>query len=147
MIIREMTINDYDNVYALWANTANMGLRDIDDSKDAIAKFLQRNPGCSFVAEEDGKITGAILGGNDGRRGNIYHAAVDIERRGQGIGTLLLESVKRSFAEQGVTRMSLHVYNTNEIGNAFWKSSGFIKRNDVYYYCYDITKDNPGCGC
>lgn len=147
MIIREMTIGDYDGVYALWAKTANMGLRDIDDSKDAIAKFLQRNPGCSFVAEEDGKIAGAILGGNDGRRGNIYHAAVDIERRGQGIGTLLLESVKHAFAGQGVTRMSLHVYNTNEAGNAFWKSSGFIKRDDVYYYCRDIENGCLGCGC
>lgn len=146
MIIREMTIDDYDSVYALWARTANMGLRDVDDSKDAIAKFLQRNPGCCFVAEGDGRIIGAILGGSDGRRGNVYHAAVDIECRGQGIGTLLLESVKYAFAKQGVTRVSLHVYNMNEIGNAFWKTSGFTKRDDVYYYCYDLSNDGPGRG-
>lgn len=147
MVIREMTIEDYGKVYALWANTANMGLRDIDDSKDAIETFLQRNPGSSFVAEDGGSIIGAILGGSDGRRGNIYHAAVNIERRGQGIGSALLESVKHAFAQQGVTRMSLHVYNTNEIGCAFWKSSGFTKRDDVYYYCRDIEEGGRGCGC
>jgi ribosomal protein S18 acetylase RimI-like enzyme len=146
MIIREMTEDDYDSVYALWAKTANMGLRDIDDSKNAIAKFLQSNPGCSFAAEEDDRIIGAILGGSDGRRGFIYHAAVDIERRGRGIGALLLESVKRSFEKQGITRISLHVYNTNETGNAFWKTSGFTRRDDVYYYSYDLSKDSPDCG-
>ncbi len=147
MNIREMKTDDYDGVYALWSNTANMGLRDIDDSKDTIAKFLQRNPGCSFVAEEEGRIIGAILGGNDGRRGNIYHAAVDIEKRGQGIGTALLDSVKKAFAIQGVTRMSLHVYNTNKSGNAFWKTSGFTLRDDIYYYCRDIEKCGSNCGC
>jgi ribosomal protein S18 acetylase RimI-like enzyme len=147
MKIREMTADDYNNVYALWAGTANMGLRDIDDSKDAIAKFLERNPGCCFVAEEEGRIIGAILGGSDGRRGSIYHAAVEIEKRGKGIGTLLLESVKRAFSMQGITRISLHVYNANEVGISFWKSSGFTKREDVYYYSYDLLNDGPGCGC
>jgi ribosomal protein S18 acetylase RimI-like enzyme len=147
MIIREMTADDYESVYALWTRTANMGLRDIDDSKDAITKFLQKNPGCCFVAEEGGRIIGAILGGSDGRRGTIYHAAVDIDCRGQGIGTLLLENVKHAFTLQGVTRVSLHVYNTNEIGNAFWKISGFTRRDDVYYYSYDLSKGGPGCGC
>ena len=67
---------------------------------------------------------------------------------GQGIGTLLLESVKRAFESQGVTRASLHVYNTNEIGNAFWNKSGFSRRDDVYYYCFDLGADcEKSCGC
>ena len=45
-------------------------MRDIDDCKDAIKTFLERNPNTCFVAEDDGgRIIGAILAGHDGRRG------------------------------------------------------------------------------
>ena len=33
MDIRIMTINDYEQVYALWVSTPNMGLNNLDDSK------------------------------------------------------------------------------------------------------------------
>ena len=50
MTIRAMTISDYENVYSLWLNTPNMGLNDLDDSKDGIEKYLARNPNTCFVA-------------------------------------------------------------------------------------------------
>ena len=49
-MIRKMSIEDYEAVYALWANTPNMGLRNLDDSKEGIALFLKRNPETCFVA-------------------------------------------------------------------------------------------------
>ena len=45
MTIRTMTIRDYENVYSLWLNTPNMGLNDLDDSKDGIVKYLARKQG------------------------------------------------------------------------------------------------------
>ena len=56
MIIRFMTINDYEQVYALWLGTPNMGLNNLDDSKNGIAKYLARNPNTCFIAEKDGKF-------------------------------------------------------------------------------------------
>jgi hypothetical protein len=47
-----MTIADYEKVYALWMSCKNMGFNDIDDSKEGIARFLERNPNTSFVAIE-----------------------------------------------------------------------------------------------
>ncbi len=75
--IRLMRPADYDAVHALWLRTPGMGLNDVDDSREGIAKFLARNPATCFVAEEDGQIAGVILTGHDGRRGYIYHTAVD----------------------------------------------------------------------
>ena len=77
MNIRKMVINDYDEVYALWMSCAGMGLNDLDDSKDGIDKFLKRNPDTCFVAEYNSQIVGVIIVGNDGRRGYIYHTAVN----------------------------------------------------------------------
>ena len=86
MIIRKMTINDYEAVYSLWNSCAGMGLNNIDDSKEGIAKFLLRNPDTCLVAEIDSIITGVILAGNDERRGYIYHTAVHPDYRRQGVG-------------------------------------------------------------
>ena len=71
--IRVMTLEDYDEVYALWMGIHGFGIRSIDDSKEGVERFLKRNPTTSMVAVADGKIVGAILCGHDGRRGCLYH--------------------------------------------------------------------------
>ena len=92
MNFRLMQISDYDSIYNLWMNTPGMGLNSVDDSKDGIEKFLKRNPTTCFVAEEDGKIVGVIMAGNDGRRGYIYHTAVLPEFRGKHVAKTLVEN-------------------------------------------------------
>lgn len=86
-MIRIMTPDDYDAVHACWMACAGMGLNTIDDSREGIIRYLERNPNTCFVSEQDGTITGAILAGHDGRRGYIYHTAVNPAYRHQGIGT------------------------------------------------------------
>ena len=68
MVIRKMKIEDYDNVYDLWMSCVGMGLNNLDDSKEGVDKFIQRNPDTCLVAEKDSKIIGVIMVGNDGRR-------------------------------------------------------------------------------
>ena len=76
MEIRNMQLDDYNSVYALWLNCSGMGLNNLDDSREGITKYLARNPDTCFVAVEQGCIIGAILTGHDGRRGYISHTAV-----------------------------------------------------------------------
>src|SRR5690554_5892370 len=92
MIIRKMTIEDYDCIYNLWINTHGMGLNNLDDSRQGIEKYLKRNPETCFVALKDDLIIGVILCGNDGRRGYIHHTAVAISERNQGVGTALVNA-------------------------------------------------------
>lgn len=90
MEIRARDISDYESVYQLWLSCPGMGLNNLDDSKEGIARFLKKNPKTCFVAEADQKIAGVILTGNDGRRGYIYHTAVHPAYRHQGIATKLV---------------------------------------------------------
>lgn len=71
-MIKQMSIDDYPQLFALWKATPNMGLRSLDDSREGILLFLNRNPNTNFTAYEDDRLVGAILCGNDGRRGYIY---------------------------------------------------------------------------
>ncbi|RYQ64982.1 GNAT family acetyltransferase [Bifidobacterium pseudolongum subsp. globosum] len=70
-MIRIMTPDDYDAVVACWTLNTSMGLNTIDDSRQGISRYLERNPTTSFVREnDDGIIDSAILAGHDGRRGS-----------------------------------------------------------------------------
>lgn len=133
MTIRKMILQDYDGVYALWMSCRNMGFNDVDDSRAGIEKFLRRNPDTSFVAEENGAIIGVILGGQDGRRGYIYHLSVAEGHRRQGVGALLTDRCLKAMREEGIAKVALLVFKRNEAGNAFWESQGFSAREDVAY--------------
>ena len=133
MTIREMTIEDYKQVYDLWIHTTGMGLNNLDDSEEGIEKFLKRNPTTCFVAEQEGKIIGVILAGHDGRRGFIYHTTVNQECRKQGIGKALVDHVLDALEKEGIHKVALVVFERNQLGNAFWEKQGFTDRDDLVY--------------
>ena len=128
-----MTIHDYEKVYELWMSCKNMGFNDIDDSKEGISRFLERNPNTSFVAMENDELLGIILGGHDGRRGYIYHMSVAENHRKKGIGSSLVEKCLASFKNEKISKVALLVFKYNETGNTFWEKQGFILREDVNY--------------
>ena len=133
MNFRLMHISDYDSIYNLWINTSGMGLNSVDDSKDGIEKFLKLNPTTCFVAEEDSKIVGVIMAGNDGRRGYIYHTAVLAEFRGKHVAKTLVENAMTALEKEGITKVALVVFEKNQNGNGFWEKIGFTVRNDLIY--------------
>lgn len=140
LMIRKMTIKDYDKVYALWLSCVGMGLNNIDDSPEGIAKYLRRNPDTCFVAEEDDNIIGVILTGHDGRRGFIHHTAVSPTERSRGIGKLLVDRSMEALKEEGISKVALVCFERNEVGNGFWEKMGFTKRDDLVYRNKALTE-------
>ncbi|MGN0599322.1 MAG: GNAT family N-acetyltransferase [Oscillospiraceae bacterium] len=140
MKIRLMRISDYEQVYQLWLSCAGMGLNNPDDSKEGIERFLNRNPETCFVAEEDKKIIGVILVGNDGRRGYIYHTAVSPDHRHQGIAAKLVDTSMTALKSLGINKAALVVFSKNEDGNAFWEKKGFTSREDLVYRNKTLTE-------
>lgn len=133
MEIRKMTIADYKAVYELWLSCKGMGLNSVDDSEEGIERFLRRNPETCFVAEENEKIIGVILVGNDGRRGYIYHTAVYPGCRNRGIASKLVEASLNALKSEGISKTALVVFSRNDDGNAFWEKMGFTVRTDLTY--------------
>lgn len=137
-----MKIEDYDNVYQLWANTQGMGMRSLDDSFEGIEKFLKRNPTTNFIAQVEKKIIGVILCGNDGRRGYIYHTAVACDYRGKGIGKALVDVTLDALKNEGINKVALVAFVLNDLGNNFWQALGFDKRDDLIYRNLSINNKN-----
>lgn len=141
-MIRKMTIDDYEEVYTLWKKIQGFGIRSIDDSKVGVKKFLERNPNTSVVAVEDSKIVGAILCGHDGRRGCLYHVCVAEAYRRKGIGKAMVVSVMNALQEEGINHVSLIAFTQNDIGNTFWNTIGWEKRQDLNYYDFVLNTEN-----
>ncbi len=139
-MIRNMTINDYEEVYNLWLSCKGMGLNNLDDSKDGINKLLKRNPNTCFVYEIDKKIVGVILGSHDGRRAHINHLAVLEEYRNNKVATKLLDKTMEAFKKEGINKVNLVTFKTNDVGNSFWEKKGFKVREDLYYRDYIINQ-------
>lgn len=134
MEIRNMQLDDYHDVYQLWMSCAGMGLNDLDDSREGIAVFLNRNPDTCFVAcGGDGRVIGVILAGHDGRRGYLYHTAVHPSFRRQGVARALVERALQALEDCGIHKAALVVFTRNQDGNAFWERMGFSVREDLTY--------------
>lgn len=141
-MIRAMTLNDYEKVYDLWMKIKGFAIRSIDDSKEGVERFLNRNPGISVVAEEEDRIVGAILCGHDGRRGCMYHVCVDPEYRLKGIGKSMVVFAMEALKKEKINKVSLIAFTKNDIGNAFWKEIGWTKREDLNYYDFTLNEEN-----
>jgi len=142
MTVRVMKIDDYPQVSQLWQATAGVGLRSLDDAEEGIRRFLARNPQTCFVAEENDRIIGVILSGHDGRRGYIYHAAVNSLFRRHGIGRELVAAVVRAMQLERINKLALVTFKSNELGNRFWSSMGFSIRTDLVYRDLSLNLDN-----
>ena len=142
MTVRKMILEDYPQVYELWAKIKGFAMRSVDDSREGVARFLIRNPNTSVVAVEDGKVVGAILCGHDGRRGCLYHVCVDPEYRRKGIGKSMVVFTMHALKEEGISKVSLIAFTENDIGNAFWKCIGWTKREDLNYYDFVLNTEN-----
>jgi len=140
MNIRIMTIEDYEKVYSLWLSCKGMGLNNLDDSKQGIERFLKRNPETCFVAVNEEEIIGVIIAGNDGRRGYIYHTAVNPDFRKKGIASKLVDTAMNALKDIGISKVALVVFDRNEEGNLFWEKMGFTVREDLVYRNKSITE-------
>ena len=142
MNVRAMKKEDYDKVYALWKRISGFSMRSIDDSREGVERFLSRNPGISVVCEENDSIVGAILCGHDGRRGCMYHVCVDEAYRRRGIGKAMVVHAMEALKKEKINKVSLIAFTRNDVGNAFWKTIGWTKREDLNYYDFTLNKEN-----
>lgn len=142
MTVRTMTIEDFDQVHALWMTISGFAIRSIDDSREGVERFLRRNPTTSVVAEEDGKIVGSILCGHDGRRGCLYHVCVHKDYRMRGIGKAMVVYAMNALKAEEISKVSLIAFTRNDIGNAFWNRISWTRRLDLNYYDFTLNEKN-----
>src|SRR5947208_3708395 len=117
-----MTTGDYGEALALW--NACEGVR-AAETREEFERILSRNPGLSAVIRRAAKLAAAVLCCHDGRRGYLYHLGVAAEHRHHGLGRMLVEHSLARLKEQGISRCSIFLIVGNQLGEAFWKRTGW----------------------
>ena len=121
---REFSIDDYDAAIRLWRRVEGLEIAEGDD-REGLAQFLRRNRGLSRVAIDGAAIVGVALCGHDGRRGHVYHLAVDPAYQRCGLGRRLLDECLNGLRSAGVKRVIIMVADDNQRGAEFWKRQGW----------------------
>lgn len=134
---REMRVDDHEKSIELWKHTEGMGFLE-SDTLESLKFYLERNPGMSFVCFENNNLIGTILGGHDGRRGYIYHLAVDRNYRGKSIGKTLTNLSLEKIKSAGIKRCIIMLKSDNEENGEFWLKSGFERREDLNMFSKDL---------
>jgi N-acetylglutamate synthase len=121
---REFSIGDYDAALELWQRVEGLEIAEGDD-RESVAAFLARNPGLSRVATDADAVVGIALCGHDGRRGYIYHLAVDPAYQTRGLGKRLMNECLDGLRRAGLKRALILVANDNPRGRKFWRRYGW----------------------
>ena len=138
--IRDLRIEDYVEAKRLWETTEGVGLSEAD-SRENIARFLERNIGLSFVGVDDAGVVGTILCGHDGRRGLIHHLVVSRDHRRQGLGRALVSRALSALYGIGIQKCHLLAFRDNAPGLGFWRAIGGDERTDLATFSLMTAKN------
>src|SRR5262245_53976989 len=133
--IREFQFpSDYEQVVSLWRSIDKGVHLGPSATMDEIGKKLARDPDLLLVAESDGVMVGAVMGGFDGRRGLVYHLAVASSSRRQGIGSGLMDEVEARLRAKGCLKCYLLVTTDNIEVADYYLQRGWQHMNQVILY-------------
>ena len=121
---REFSIDDYEAAIDLWQKVEGLDIAEGDD-RESVRRFLGQNPGLSRVATDGSRMVGVALCGHDGRRGYIYHLAVDPKYQGRRLGKRLVTECLEGLRRTGLERATIMVADDNPRGREFWKRCGW----------------------
>jgi ribosomal protein S18 acetylase RimI-like enzyme len=133
IILDTIRETDYPKLIKLWEAAGNIEVRQTD-TPDVLARFLDRNPTCSYAAYAGTRLIGAVLAGHDGWRGYLYHMAVKPDYRERGVGTRLVNAAVSAIKSEDIQKIHCLVKRDNIIAQQFWEACSFDQREDLFDY-------------
>lgn len=134
IIMRAMEETDIDTVISFWKAVFRPESSAVKETPEIMSRYLKRNPGLSTVAcDAQGRLIGTLLCGHDGRRGSIFHVAVDPTYRRRRIADRMQQRALDALRAEGIDSVYLLVTSRNPGSQEFWLSVGWEIRPDVRY--------------
>jgi len=143
-IIRAYEESDAQAVIELWSSVLPDSAPH-NDPAIALREKLAVDRELLFVADVQGSIAGAVMGGYDGHRGWIYSLAVTPDHRRCGIGTALVRRIEAALADRGCLKVNLQVRPSNAGVIRFYERLGYQVEERVSLG-KRLYKSEPGHG-
>lgn len=134
VVIREMHIEDYDELIALWERAGLSFKPRGRDCRQHIQRELEGGHDMFLIAAVDGKIAGSVLGTHDGRKGWINRVAVDPVFRNAGIARMMVREVEQRLERFGIEIVACLIENGNSVSKEVFTHLGYIPHEDITYF-------------
>ncbi len=134
LVVRKMTLKDYDSVIKLWKHGKIPYRPQGRDSKKNIRKQFKEPTSLYFVAEVKKKIVGAVLGTHDGRKGWINRLVVSPSYQRRGIARRLVQEVENRLAQEGIDIVASLIEKWNGTSMNVFKQLGYTEHPDIFYF-------------
>ncbi|ADQ03880.1 ribosomal-protein-alanine acetyltransferase [Caldicellulosiruptor owensensis OL] len=135
-VIRRMTEKDIDMVHEIEILSFS-----VPWSKESFIDEIKNKNAIYYVYEEDSKVWGFAGMHHIVDEGHITNIAVHPQKRGQGIGRLLLSALISYAKENGLVGLTLEVRSKNYVAISLYKSLGFIQEGIRKNYYSDPPDD------
>ncbi|ADL41733.1 ribosomal-protein-alanine acetyltransferase [Caldicellulosiruptor obsidiansis OB47] len=135
-VIRRMTEKDIDMVHEIEILSFS-----VPWSKESFIDEVKNENAIYYVYEEDSKVWGFAGMHHIVDEGHITNIAVHPQKRGQGIGRLLLSALISYAKENGLVGLTLEVRSKNYVAISLYKSLGFVQEGIRKNYYSDPPDD------
>lgn len=132
--IRHLNEEELPQLIDVWLRS---GLPHRPKGRDNIEALRQQWRGApeSFVgAFSDGRLAGAALVTDDGRKGWINRLAILPEFRGRGIAKAIVKECERILNERGRLLYCVLIEADNPASERLFTQLGYKKENEIHYY-------------
>ena len=133
--IRRLTIEDYDELLALWRRAGLDSLKPLGrDSREALARQLDSGVQAILGLAKDGDLVAAVVATHDSRKGWINRLVVDPRHRRQGYGARLIAAAEEVLREQGIGVIAALVESHNRASLALFQRMGYVDAGAGIHY-------------
>lgn len=135
MTIGHFTIEDYDELLALWDRTGLPYEKEDRDSRKKIERQIYDDHVIILTMKtEDDRLIGSAIGSSDGRKGWVNRLAIDPDYRGRRLGQRLLERAEESLREMGVEIFAALIEDANFPSMALFRRCGYEGWDNILYF-------------
>jgi ribosomal protein S18 acetylase RimI-like enzyme len=92
------------------------------------------SPDLFLGAFAEGRLVGAVIASDDGRRGWINRLAVLPEVRRMGVAKALIKAAEDALRKRGRHLFCVHVDSDNELSMGLLEKAGYTREKEIFYY-------------
>jgi ribosomal protein S18 acetylase RimI-like enzyme len=141
MRIRELTIDDYEEITQLWSRAGLPFKPKGRDRREAIAAQMRANPDFFVGAQEGDRLVGIAVLSCDMRKGWINRLVVDPVHRRRGIAESLLAESEKILRRHGVRILCSLIDDSNIASKRLFKKCGYVEHRDIVYFSKRDSED------
>jgi len=141
--IRRLSLDDYDELLALWRRSGLHSLRlQGRDSRASIARQLASGVQTILGLEVDSQLVGTVLVTHDSRKGWLNRLAVDPDHRRKDHAARLIAAAEELLHEQGIHIIAALVEHDNAPSLALFQKAGYAEIDSGIHYMTKRDSDD-----